>query len=49
MFVTQANAFLDAVEGKKPVLCTLDEGLQTLKVNLAALASWDEGRWKDIV
>jgi predicted dehydrogenase len=49
VFVAQANAFLDAVEGKKPVLCTLDEGLQTLKVNLAALASWDEGRWQAII
>ncbi len=48
LFIAQANAFLDAVEGKALVLCTLDEGLQTLRVNLAALASWDEGRWQTV-
>lgn len=48
IFIAQANGFLDAVEGKAPVTCTLDEGLQTLRVNLAALASWDEGRWEKI-
>ena len=48
LFVAQANQFLDAVEGKRPVACTLDEGLQTLRVNLAALASADGGGWQDI-
>jgi len=38
-FLRQANAFLDAVEGKRPPPCTLDEGVQTLRVNLAALQS----------
>ena len=47
-FEEEVNAFLDAVEGKAPVLCTLDEGLQTLRVNLAALASCDDGRWQNI-
>ncbi len=47
-FILQANAFLDAVEGKGPLPCTLEEGLQTLRVNLAALASWEEGAWKAI-
>jgi predicted dehydrogenase len=42
-FTRQENLYLDALEGKRPVLCTLDEGLQTLKVNLAALRSADEG------
>jgi predicted dehydrogenase len=42
-FIRQEQAFLDALEGKAPVLCTLEEGLHTLKVNLAALASADEG------
>lgn len=48
MFVAQANQFLDVVEGKAEPLCTLEEGLQTLKVNLAALASLDNGTWQTI-
>ncbi|MFH1267668.1 MAG: Gfo/Idh/MocA family oxidoreductase, partial [Planctomycetota bacterium] len=39
LFVDQANAFLDCVEGLAPPVCTLEEGLQTLRANLAALAS----------
>jgi predicted dehydrogenase len=39
LFIAQANAFLDALEGKATDLCTLDEALQTLKFNLAALES----------
>jgi len=42
-FIRQEQAFLDAMEGKAAPLCTLAEGLQTLKVNLAALASADTG------
>jgi predicted dehydrogenase len=49
LFVAQANQFLDAVEGKRPVACALDEGLQTLRVNLAALASADGGGWQDLM
>lgn len=49
MFVSQANQFLDVVEGKAEPLCTLEEGLQTLKVNLAALASLDQKSWQTIV
>ena len=48
MFVTQANRFLDAVEGRASLLCSLDEGLQTLRVNLAALASVNHGCWQTI-
>ena len=40
-FTVQENAFLDALEGKTEPLCTLEQGLQTLKVNLAALRSAD--------
>jgi len=47
-FIKQAAAFLDAVEGKVPVRCTLEDGLQTLKVNLAALDSWRSGAWRDV-
>jgi predicted dehydrogenase len=49
LFVTQAHAFLDAVEGKAAPPCSLDEGLQTLRVNLAALASVEEGGWKRVI
>jgi predicted dehydrogenase len=48
LFVAQANQFLDAVEGKRPVACSLDDGLQTLRVNLAALESADGGGWQDV-
>lgn len=45
-FIAQAHAFLDAVEGKAPPLCSLDEGVQTLRINLAALASVETGTWQ---
>jgi predicted dehydrogenase len=44
-FVRQASAFLDAVEGKSPPLCTLDEGVATLRTNVAILDSIDRGGW----
>lgn len=44
LFVAQAGAFLDAIEGKANALCTLEEGIQTLRFNLAALQSWSENR-----
>jgi hypothetical protein len=39
LFMAQGNAFLDGLEGKPTLLCTLDEAVQTLKFNLAALES----------
>jgi predicted dehydrogenase len=39
LFRSQANAFLDGIEGKPNPLCTLDEALQTLQFNIAALES----------
>ena len=42
-FVAQANAFLDQVEGKSGPLCSLEAGIQTLRFNLAALASAERG------
>lgn len=41
MFIRQAEAFLDSTEGRPDYLSTLEDGLQTLKVNLAALKSSD--------
>jgi predicted dehydrogenase len=46
LFIAQAHAFLDALAGKSAVPCSLDDGLQTLRVNLAALASLEQGAWK---
>jgi predicted dehydrogenase len=48
IFISQANVFLDAVEGKSVPPCTLTEGIQTLRVNLAALASLEHGTWQTI-
>jgi predicted dehydrogenase len=48
LFVAQANAFLDLLEDRALPLCTFEEGLQTLRVNLAALASLDQGNWQTI-
>jgi len=44
-FTCQANAFLDAVEGRASVLCTIDEAAATLRVNLAILAAAEQRRW----
>jgi len=46
LFIRQANAFLDAMEDHVPPLCTLEEGIQTLRVNLAALVSLEQQTWQ---
>lgn len=46
LFIRQAHAFLDSVEGKTPTLCSLEEGLATLRVNVAILKSAREGCWQ---
>ena len=43
LFIAQANAFLDGMEGKPTPLSSFDEGAQTLKFNLSALRSSDTG------
>lgn len=48
LFISQAHAFLDAVEGRAPPPCSLEDGIQTLRVNLAALASVEQGTWQPI-
>ncbi len=48
LFVNQANAFLDAVAGEQPLLCPLEAGIQTLKVNLAILKSVAQRCWVEI-
>lgn len=47
-FKAQALMFLDAIEGIRPVACTLTEGWQTLRVNLAALAAARDGTWQAV-
>jgi predicted dehydrogenase len=47
LFTRQANAFLDAVEGAAQPVCTLEEGLQTLRVNGAILQSARTGAWAE--
>ena len=48
LFIRQANSFLDAIEGKSPPLCSLDEAARTLRVNLAILASMQDRAWQEI-
>lgn len=48
LFVRQADQFLTAIEQRTPPACPLEDGLQTLRVNLAALASADGGGWQTI-
>jgi predicted dehydrogenase len=45
LFVAQAHAFLDAVERGSPPLCSLAEGIQTLRVNLAVLKAVERPAW----
>lgn len=46
LFTSQANAFLDAIEGKPTVLSTLAEGVQTLNATNAILRSMDGAGWQ---
>jgi predicted dehydrogenase len=48
IFISQANRFLDVLEGRAEPLCTLDEGIHTLRCNLAALQSLDFGGWQEL-
>lgn len=48
LFIRQAERFLNALDGREPPLCSLDEGVQTLRVNLAALASSEEKTWQTL-
>ncbi len=42
-FLAQANHFLDQIEGRSSPLCSLEAAAQTLRFNLAALASAETG------
>jgi predicted dehydrogenase len=47
-FVAQADAFLDAVERRRPVLCTIEEAAQTLRATLAVLKCADEPNLRQV-
>ena len=47
-FVAQANMFLDCLDGKNESACSLVEGLQTLRTNLAILDAANSGAWRTI-
>ncbi|MEZ6191305.1 MAG: Gfo/Idh/MocA family oxidoreductase [Phycisphaerales bacterium] len=49
LFQRQADLWLNVVEGSSPPLCTLQEGIQTLAVNEAALWSVaNESAWRGV-
>lgn len=48
LFVRQANMFLDLLHGTGAPPCPLSAGLQTLRVNLAALQSVKEQKWIEL-
>jgi predicted dehydrogenase len=48
LFTRQAAAFLEQLEGRAAAACSLDEALQTTRVNVAALKSVETGNWVDL-
>jgi predicted dehydrogenase len=47
-YINQANSFLDQLEKQSEPVCSLAEGIQTLRVNLAALNSAKTEKWETI-
>lgn len=48
LFTAQANGLLDLLEGKAPPRCTLNDGEQTLRTNMATLASVENRAWQKL-
>ncbi|MCC7083561.1 MAG: Gfo/Idh/MocA family oxidoreductase [Pirellulales bacterium] len=48
LFMAQLSAFFSAIEGGHRPLCTLEEGLQTLRVNLGILRSLEAAAWTKV-
>jgi predicted dehydrogenase len=48
LFTLQAESFLHALDGTCQPLCTLGEGLQTLRVNLNILRSIESRTWQKL-
>ncbi|MCB1232197.1 MAG: Gfo/Idh/MocA family oxidoreductase [Verrucomicrobiae bacterium] len=49
MYRRQNAAFLNAIKGKGEVLCSLEDAIRTLHVNLASHRSVTEGAWQDVI
>ncbi len=47
-FMWQATHFMDFIEGKGGPACSLEEGIQTLQVNLAALDAAEKQVWVEL-
>jgi predicted dehydrogenase len=47
-YTLNADAMLDAVAGIAAPRCTLEDGIQTLRVNLAALKSAETKTWREV-
>lgn len=47
LFMTQASYFLDTLDGAPP-RCSLAEGIQTLRVNLAIIESAQARQWRNV-
>jgi predicted dehydrogenase len=48
LFTLQAESFLKALDEKFPPLCDLEDGLQTLRVNLSILRSIETRTWQKL-
>jgi predicted dehydrogenase len=48
LFRRQADAFLDAIDRQQQPLCSIGDGLATVKTVLAILASLDSMRWEHV-
>ena len=48
LFLSQLHSFFDAIEHGQSPLCTLGEGAQSLRVNLAILQSLKDARWSTV-
>jgi predicted dehydrogenase len=48
LFRRQADAFLDAIDKQQQPLCSIGDGLATVKTVLAILASLDSMRWEHV-
>jgi predicted dehydrogenase len=48
LFLDQMRHFLDVAQNEAPPRCTLEDGIQTLRLALAALLSGSQGRRIDL-
>ncbi len=48
LFIRQAEMFLDQLDNNADPACSLDEALQTLRVNMSALRSVKSGAWENV-